>query len=168
MRHIRLLVAALVTTACSGAGEAPPEAPPTSKIVQWSAVAATPRAAPDGGSVIDVALKANVASGWKLYSLTQKGGGPVPMSVRLDSASGYTIEGEVTGPAATRDVDPNFGIETETYQGTPAFTVLIKVPADVDGSRPIELKVRSQACSDRLCLPARTQTVTVDRVSAGS
>ena len=58
--------------------------------------------------------------------------------------------------------DENFGIETEKYTGEKLFKVPLKLAASSSVALPpIELKVRSQACSDRLCLPAKTTTLTV-------
>lgn len=135
--------------------------PPPSNVVAWSASGENLRPAPEGGTVIDVTLRAKVEPGWKVYSLTQGGGGPVAMSVRLDSLSPYKLAGEIRGPASQKAKDPNFDIETETYSGEPVFVIPVHVPAVVDSSIPIELKVRSQACSDNLCLPARTTTVSL-------
>ena len=154
------ILLAFVAIGCSPADDNG-SPPPPSKVVEWTASAENLRPAADGGTLVDIALTAQVEPGWKLYSLTQKGGGPVAMTVTLDSLSPYKLAGDVTGPAAERAQDPNFGIETETYSGAPAFIVPVLVPAIVDSSQPIELRVRSQACSDRLCLPARTTTVSV-------
>jgi DsbC/DsbD-like thiol-disulfide interchange protein len=149
----------LLSTACSGEeGDGAP--PPPSKVVDWSATGENLRKAPDGGTIVDVTLRATVEPGWKLYSLTQGGGGPVAMTVKLDSLSPYKLAGEVRGPAADKAMDPNFNIETETYSGEAIFVVPVHIPV-VGGSAPIDLKVRSQACSDRLCLPARTTTVSL-------
>lgn len=154
MRPLKGLLFATVA-ACSVSREAPP----SSNVVTWNAVSTAARPAADGGSLFDVTLTAEVANGWKLYSLTQKGGGPVPMSV--SATPDAQIEAPIDGPGATKAIDPNFGIETETYTGSPVFHLTVKVPA-ADSAKPIELKVRSQACSDKLCLPARTATVAVE------
>lgn len=150
----------MAVLACSSPGNDGAE-PPPSKVVEWAASAENVRPGPDGGTIVDVTLRATVEPGWKLYSLTQKGGGPAAMTVKLDSLSPYTLAGEIRGPSADRAADPNFGIETETYSGAPTFVVPVSVPAVADPSMPIEIKVRSQACSDKLCLPARTITVSV-------
>ncbi len=154
------IVFALAATACTSR-DSDGAATPPSRVVEWTASAENLRAATRGGTLVDIALRAKVEPGWKVYSLTQKGGGPVAMTVRLDSLSPYRLAGEVTGPQADRAQDPNFGIETETYAGAPMFIVPVLLPQIVDSSKPIELKVRSQACSDNLCLPAKTTTVSV-------
>jgi hypothetical protein len=165
MRKTLLTVMSLFAAACSS--EANDGAlPPPSPVVEWSATAENLRPAPGGGTLVDVRLRAAVEPGWKLYSLSQGGGGPVAMTVKLDSLSSYRLAGEIRGPAADKAMDPNFNIETETYSGEALFVVPVEVPP---GSQaPIELKVRSQACSDRLCLPARTTTVSVPAPPEGA
>ena len=160
MRFARLLAAAVAAASCSEPAT-DGALPPSAAVVEWTATSEPPRSMPGGGLLVDVSLTASVQSGWKVYSLTQKSGGPVPMSVKLDSASQYELAGDVRGPSVIRNLDPNFGIETETYGNAPAFVVPIRIPPGADTSRPIELKVRSQACSDKLCLPAQTKTVSV-------
>ena len=160
MRKPLVIFTALLACACSESREALP----TSQVVKWTATPTAVRNTSDG-SVMDVELRADVESGWKLYSLTQQGGGPTPMSVRLADSANYRFDGSIIGPQPVRSMDPNFNLETETYAGTPVFRMSVKVPKD---AKSVDLKVRSQACSDRLCLPARTTTVTVDPAKAGS
>jgi hypothetical protein len=149
-----------VLSACSAPKDAP--SVPSSNVVQWSAIAGPLRPGPDNSMLLDVDLRASLIEGWHVYSLGQTEGGPTPMSVTVGPMPPYTLDGRVTGPPAVKAKDPNFGIETETYSGEQIF----RVPVKLDGSAvvsppPLDIKVRSQACSDRLCLPARTTTVTV-------
>lgn len=93
------------------------------------------------------------------------------MTVKVAPPTLYELTGNVTGPAPEKKMDPNFGIETETYSGNPVFRLTVREPdathAAASGT-PIELKVRSQACSDKLCLPARTVTLIIDHPGAGT
>lgn len=163
MRLSRIVLAAVALAACSSPREAPPA---TADVIKWMARPGAVRVAEDGGSLLHVDLWAEVAPGWKLYSLTQKGDGPVPMTVKLEPDSPYSIEGPVNGPPPTREMDPNFDIETETHTGAAQFTLTVRVPTGADISKPIDLKVRSQACSDTLCLPPRTTTVSIPAEAA--
>ena len=83
------------------------------------------------------------------------------MTVKVPDSAAYSIVAPISGPAPERAMDPNFNIETETYSNAATFRLTVKLPRGSDTGAPIELKVRSQACSDKLCLPARTTTVTV-------
>jgi hypothetical protein len=157
MRYVRL-APILATIACSAPKEAPPL--PPSKVVEWAAIASAPKPGPDNTVLIALELQATVDPGWHVYSLDQTTGGPTPMSVKVSPP--YSIDGEIVGPAPVKAKDPNFGIETETYSGEQIFKIPLKLAASASLSPPpIELKVRSQSCSDKLCLPARTTTLTV-------
>ena len=151
----------VVLTACAPSREAPATG---ASPVRWSGSAIATRTASDGSSVLDIELRAAIDDGWHVYSLTQQGEGPTAMTVKVAPVPIYELAEPVTGPAPDRAVDPNFGIETETYSGQPVFRVVVKQPAATQPAAqatPIELKVRSQACSDNLCLPARTTTLSI-------
>ena len=159
MRTSGLLIAALALLACSEQkrdGQAPP---PNGKVEEWAAIAGAPQRGPDS-TLVELQLQVTVTDGWHVYSLTQDKGGPTPMSVKVEPP--YVIAGEISGPPPVKASDPNFGIETETYSGEQVFKVPLKLAASSTlAPPPIEVKIRSQACSDRLCLPARTTTLTV-------
>jgi DsbC/DsbD-like thiol-disulfide interchange protein len=153
-----------VTTLLIAAGCADNRAPVAKgpQPVQWSAEVASQTPGTDGTTLVNVRLKAVIQDGWHVYSLTQKSGGPTPLTVKVDSSSALSIGSEVQGPAPQKAMDPNFGVETETYSGAPVITVPVRVSSKALASgKPIEVKVRSQACSDKFCLPAKTATVTV-------
>lgn len=168
MRTLAFLSMTLATAACTPSRDVPPTG---TNPVKWSASASAVRPAPDGSQSIDIELRADIDDTWHVYSLGQKSGGPVPMTVKVAPAPLYELSGSVTGPIPERKMDPNFGIETETYSGSPVFRLTVKEPAATQAAAsatPIELKVRSQACSDKLCLPARTTTLSIDHPRAGT
>ena len=148
-----------ITLGCSGQKEQAP-APPTGPVVEWAAMAGAPRPGPENTMLVDVDLQVTVLQGWNVYSLTQTSGGPTPMTVTVSEP--YSLAGEIVGPPPEMAHDANFGIETEKYTGEKLFKVPLKLAASSSiALPPVELKVRSQACSDRLCLPAKTTTLVV-------
>ncbi|MEO8194153.1 MAG: protein-disulfide reductase DsbD domain-containing protein [Gemmatimonadales bacterium] len=160
MRAIVVVTLMAVVSACSAPKEAPIQS--ASNVVEWVAEAAAMRPGPDNSTLIDVEVRATIGPGWHVYSLTQLTGGPTPMTVKVEPSPPYTLAGDVKGPAPVKAPDREFGIETETYSGAPAFHVPVKLAGSASVSPPpLEIKVRSQACSDKLCLPARTTTLTV-------
>ena len=131
-----------------------------SKVEEWTAIAGVPRPGPENTSFVDLQIQVTVTNGWHVYSLTQDKGGPTPMSVSVSPP--YEIDGEIVGPKPVKAADANFGIETETYSGEQVFRVPLKLASSGNiAPPPIEVKIRSQACSDNLCLPARTTRLTV-------
>jgi thiol:disulfide interchange protein DsbD len=160
MRTLVMAALTLTATACSAPKKE--EAPPKSdaQVVQWAAMAGAPTPGPGNTKLVALDLQLTVTGGWHVYSLSQTSGGPTAMTVKV--APPYEIAGEITGPPVEKAQDPNFGIVTETYSGEQIFRVPLKLAASASiNPPPVEVKVRSQACSDRLCLPARTTTLTV-------
>jgi DsbC/DsbD-like thiol-disulfide interchange protein len=139
--------------------------PPSAKgpqPVTWVADVADQTPAADGSVLVNVRLKATIDQGWHVYAPAQSGQGPTPLSVKIDPSTGALINEKINGPVPDKTMDPNFGIETETFSGQPVITVPIRVSAEtLKSGKPIDVKVRAQACSDKLCLPAKTTTLSV-------
>jgi hypothetical protein len=113
------------------------------------------------GSIDTVRFAVALDSGWYIYALTQKPGGPTPMSVTIAPSPPYSLVGNVAGPAPVIVFDKEFGIDTERYAGTAAFSAVVAVAPGARARPPsLDLKVRYQACNATFCLPARTATLT--------
>ena len=163
MRYPTLAFTLVLTAACSPEREAPIG----TKQVEWSAAAGPISKAPGNGFVMDVDVRATIQNGWHIYSVGQTTGGPVALSVKVEPSPPYSLDGDISGPPPEKAKDTNFGIETETYSREATIRVPVKVSAaGTSDLPPLALKVRSQACSDRVCLPARTTTLVVN-VKAG-
>ncbi len=164
MRRPAFALIATLSIACSTSRQEPPVG---AKQVEWTAVAGPTRPAADGGYAVDVDVSATIADGWHVYSVTQAGGGPVPLSVKVGPLPPYSLAGNVTGPQPEKEKDPNFGVETETYSHQASIRVPVRIASPgAEEFPPLELKVRSQACSDRVCLPAKTTTLVVQPQAA--
>src|SRR5204862_2874580 len=87
----------------------------------------------------------------------QGAGGPVPTRITVPDGQPFKLAGVPSGPAPRVAMDPNFEINTETYEGAVTFSVPITVAADVT-ARPqtLNVNVRFQTCNDKNCLPPRT------------
>jgi thiol:disulfide interchange protein DsbD len=107
-------------------------------------------------------VQADIANGWHIYSLNQKPGGPIPLSIKLVDAADVIVRGVIKAPQPERVFDKNFGIETELYSGNTRFTIPVGVPGrSLTGFRKFSVGVRYQVCSDTLCLPPRTEKLPV-------
>jgi hypothetical protein len=127
------------------------------KPVRWSVVGGTAPIDVVSGRTALVPIQADIASGWHIYSITQKSGGPIPLSITLLVPNDFALRGVVMAPKPERYFDKNFGMETELYSGRARFTVPVGVPSrSTTGSRKVQLGARYQVCSATLCLPART------------
>ncbi len=122
----------------------------------------------EAGAVLPLTVRAALDSGWKIYSLTQKAGGPAPLGIAVSPQPLFELAGAVSGPAATVQQDATFGIATETYDGAPRFVVPIRVADSApSGRQSLKVTIRSQACSDKVCLDPQTTTLEVPVVIDG-
>ena len=143
--------------------------PASIRPVKWSLVSGTSPRRTVAGKPVGIMLKADIAHGWHIYSLSQKPGGPIPLRIRVGSgAADVMIIGEIKAPPPRRAFDKNFRIETELYSGSPTFTVPVGIPANsLSGIRKFQIEARYQVCSETLCLPPRTDkmdaTIVIDR-----
>ncbi|MEP6905530.1 MAG: protein-disulfide reductase DsbD domain-containing protein [Gemmatimonadales bacterium] len=126
--------------------------------VRWMLSPAVAELRPD--SVTPVHLAATIDNGWYIYAITQKTGGPTPMTVGVAPSPPFSISGEVTSPAPVVVFDKEFNMNTERYEGAPSFIVPVATTI-ASGPQPdsLDVKVRFQACNETLCLPARTVKV---------
>ena len=135
--------------------------------VKWSLELQPATAAP--GAKVLAHLEAKLDPGWHLYSPTTPRGGPNPTKIQL--AENSAVESfRVFEPRPKRAFDPNFGIDTETYQESAAFLIEAQIKKDAaPGLAELTAQVRYQACTDRLCLPPvnRTAAATL-KIDAGA
>ena len=129
--------------------------------VRWSVVGGSSPRAVISGRTVGITFQADIAKGWHIYSLTQKPGGPIPLRLELVGPSDVVVRGVINAPKPERVFDKNFGLETELYSGSPRFTVPVGVPGRTSGVRRFQIGARYQVCSDKLCLPPRTDKVDV-------
>ncbi|HLN03166.1 MAG TPA: cytochrome c biogenesis protein CcdA [Bryobacteraceae bacterium] len=122
----------------------------------WS-LEVQPTAAPPGSKIL-ARLQAKLDLGWHLYSLTTPRGGPNPTTIHLtENPNVETFR--LFEPPPKRAFDPNFSLDTETYEGSAAFLIEIKLRKDAaPGSSEITAAVRYQTCNDRICQPPVTRT----------
>ncbi len=157
------MMRALFIHALSALTGGPPKEPP----IAWSVESPQPiRVAPGGTAYAP--LLARIASGWHVYSLTQKSGGPVRMRIFLPDKGDFSLVRPIGAPAPSRLFSREFNIETEVYSGIARFRVPFTAsPSALTGARKIEIAVRYQVCSETLCFPARTTRVELRVLVAG-
>jgi thiol:disulfide interchange protein DsbD len=124
--------------------------------VQWTLTSDVSKAPP--GSTVPLRLTAKLDPGWHLYSLTTPAGGPIPTTAVL--ADNPSVEKVILyQPKPERKLDPNFGVDTETFLNEAAFWVTAELKKDAPaGAVELEAQVRYQTCDDRRCLPPRKKT----------
>ena len=124
--------------------------------VHWIAAVTAKRIA--AGGTFDVSVTATIEEEWHVYSISQGPGGPIPTTIAIPADQPFSRAGAIRGPQPVTAFDQNFDIQTETYD----TTVTLTVPVRATASRgTLRLVVGYQACTNRLCLPPRTETLTV-------
>jgi len=130
--------------------------------VKWTVVGGSSAREVVSGRTLPITVQADIAKGWHIYSLTQKSGGPIPLRLELLGTADLVMRGVIKAPKPDRTFDKNFGIETELYSGSPRFTIPVGVPGrSTGGVRKFQIGARYQVCSDKVCLPPRTDKLDV-------
>jgi hypothetical protein len=127
------------------------------ELVSWSlAIDRGEVQAGDGPFVARV--KARIAGGYHLYSVTQMPGGPTPTSITAASDQPFAVERVHPWPQPVRVFDPKFGMETEHHAGEVLFDVMMKAGPDAPvGPHDVVLTLEYQLCDDRTCLRPERQ-----------
>ncbi len=99
-----------------------------------------------------------------MYSLTTPPPGPTggPSATTIQAPPDHPVIDsiEVFFPPPTRKFDPNFNLETETYEKTVTFYLKLHLKQDApSGIHPIEVRTRYQLCTERECLPPKRVAV---------
>jgi len=157
MRQSALSLGALAALLAVGCGRDKPAV--AENPVKWTVSDSTTEL--NTRAPTNVRVAAAIDSGWYIYSITQKAGGPTPMTISVAPTPPFSVEGTAIGPKPVVIFDKEFGIETERYEGNPAFAVPVRVTATSGGEpKNLDIKVRYQACNASFCLPARTTVLT--------
>jgi thiol:disulfide interchange protein DsbD len=125
--------------------------------VQWrlSAVKGSERVQPGGALWLE--FTATIEPGWHLYSPTTPPGGPIVTKIQIVQNPG--ISGvKVYRPQPVRKIDPNFGIDTETYSDKAVFLLEAQTAGSKAGPLTVEATAYYQACNDVKCLRAVRKT----------
>ena len=128
--------------------------------IHWSARAARRSVRP--GDTTRVLLHATIDEFFHLYSTTQGPGGPVPTTIALLDGQPWTLAGPLRAPAPQQIPDRNFGMVTEVYDDSVTIGLRLVAPGSLEANAaPPRIGVRYQTCTDRYCLPPRTDTLAV-------
>ncbi len=121
------------------------------------------------GDKVTAQISVSISGDWKMYSITQGGGGPIPTTIRVSEGI-FKAAGSPRGTSPKKAMDPNFGIMTEYYAGSASFTVPVSVDAAAQpGPQTLTISIRYQVCNETLCLPPKTKRVSAAvEIVAGS
>ncbi|MGV3720717.1 MAG: cytochrome c biogenesis protein CcdA [Actinomycetota bacterium] len=156
MLHVRQLVFALLLL---GLFAPPALAAPGSKVTWKAYLSPADARAGEGAQVV---VEAAIEKPWHIYSTKPPvGAGPRPTTLELAPNKSLTAEGKVIQPAPHLIFDEGFKKELEEYPGAVAFGIPVKIAAGVTGAQTLVVKTRHQACQAGMCLPPRSEDVTL-------
>jgi thiol:disulfide interchange protein DsbD len=122
--------------------------------VQWS-LSLDPAAAAPGSKVV-ARLEGRIDAGWHVYSMTSAGA--IPTTVKV-AANAVVEKVRVFQAPPKKAYDPNFQVDTETYEGSAVFLLELQLKPDAAaGASAISAEVRYQTCNDKVCIPPRRHT----------
>ena len=136
-------------------------------VVQWTAKV-EPAVVVKAGANFEAVLESKIEPGWHLYALTQEGGGPQALVIAVPPESPFKLAGPVIAPLPITAPDANFNIDTQYHAEEAAFYVPLTVPANASGRTQLDLDVTFQTCTDRFCLPTKTERVSLSLLVPGT
>ncbi|MEM0993142.1 MAG: thiol:disulfide interchange protein, partial [Bacteroidota bacterium] len=100
----------------------------------------------------ELKFKAEIASGWTLYSQFTSDEGPVPTNFEFESGDHFELLGKAVEKGKLKEgMDPIFGVNVIKFTKGPAyFTQQVKVN---DPSKAITGYLTFMCCDDEQCLP---------------
>jgi len=110
------------------------------------------------GKPLRLRLLAEIVPGWHLYSMKEIPGGPKPTRIELVNKEAWEWAAAIEAPEPGRARDTNFETEVEFYEGEVEFGLQLRRKA---ANKPPGLRVRYQCCTEKECLPPKTEVLTV-------
>jgi len=107
-----------------------------------------------------VRVTAKIADTWHLYSIAQPPGGPIPTRIWITDDQPFKMTGDIRGPKAESSFDSNFNMDVAYYEGEAEFQFAVK--PITTSKQTLHVRASFQTCNDRLCLPPKTVTLTLD------
>ena len=109
---------------------------------------------------VQVRVTAKIADTWHLYSIAQPPGGPIPTRIWITDDQPFKMTGDIRGPKAESSFDSNFNMDVAYYEGEAEFQFAVK--PITTSKQTLHVRASFQTCNDRLCLPPKTVTLTLD------
>jgi DsbC/DsbD-like thiol-disulfide interchange protein len=131
--------------------------------ISWSLAVQPAGATAKPGATVTLALTATIDEGWHLYAMKLEPGGPVATSIAVPDGQVFTPASEIVEPLPLSSFDGNFNKVLEYHETKVVFAVPVKsAPTAPAGKHTARVTASYQTCNDRLCLPARSVTVTTE------
>lgn len=102
-------------------------------------------------------IRAKIAEGHKIFSLTQKAGGPVKTKIKMDASESYKLSEFRWLQEPKKYAEPSFNnMEVEVHQGVVTWYAPLEIAAEKAlESLEIKGKVNMQVCNQNNCFAPR-------------
>jgi thiol:disulfide interchange protein DsbD len=137
------------------------DAVPNGPHVAWKASVDPATVGP--GTTTVLSIDATIDPGWHLYAASSPAGIPASFTV---GPSAVVARTSLSQSIPKRAFDPNFNSQTETFEGSARFALVIETRRDAPaGATTLQLAARFQTCNDKTCVPGKwsaTANLTID------
>ncbi|MGA2275406.1 MAG: cytochrome c biogenesis protein CcdA [Bryobacteraceae bacterium] len=119
--------------------------------VAWNLSIDPATVAPGGATVLSI--DATIDPGWHLYAASSPAGIPASFTLGPSTVVAHT---SLSQSIPKRAFDPNFNSQTETFEGSARFDLMIVTRPDAPaGTTMLEVAARFQTCNDTTCVPGK-------------
>ena len=116
--------------------------------VKWSYAAKR-----SGTNETIVFSKADIESGWHIYSAYQQDGGPVKTSFEFTSSKNYSLVGGIDEPVPITKFEEAFNMKVRYFENA----VIFQQKVDLKTSNPVvKGQLTFMVCNNQKCLPPET------------
>ncbi|HEY9140210.1 MAG TPA: cytochrome c biogenesis protein CcdA, partial [Bryobacteraceae bacterium] len=110
-----------------------------------------------------LSIDATIDPGWHLYAASSPAGIPASFTLAPNAVVGST---RLYQTSSNRAFDPNFNDQTDTFEGSAHFALVIETRKDAPaGAATLQIAARFQTCNDNTCVPGKwsgTAKITID------
>lgn len=121
-------------------------------------VTASVAGAAKAGKTVVVNVKLEVPAGYHIYGPKDKSG--IPTEVKFAGPKGFAAKVAYPKTSTYQGVEGPSAV----YFGTVTIPVTVSIPKSAKGNQSFSVKVTSQACNDRTCLPPATADLTLKTI----
>ena len=113
------------------------------------------------GEILDIRVKAEMESQWRIYSVHKISEGPIPTEITVKGAFIDKV-GEVIEPEPEEKWDEGFGVKSYFHKNGTIFKIPVKLKDSlVPGSYDLQVDFRYTVCDDRMCYPPNTRSLSI-------
>ncbi len=120
---------------------------------------------PRAGEHARILMKGKVVEGWHVYSLipSEDEFAPLPTNVLVEAGQHVELIGPPYETNPVMAFDPVIGMELRYHENSFYFFQNLKLAEITPGNQPFSsnVAIRYQACSDKICLPPKTERLTL-------